>query len=305
MSVRSDSFRRVRFDLAKGRMAGVAWGDQSRPPDILFLHATGFNAFSYRTVLAPLAERFHVLAVDARGHGLTDLPAKRWGYTSWRPHRDDLIELIETYLTAPLTLAGHSMGATVSLLVAGKRPELVRGLALIDPVIMPPARYESMQLPFMGMAMRSAPIVRGARRRRPRFDSREAAFGALRGRGFFKTFPDEALRDYLQDGLVEDGDQVRLSCSPAYEAATFAAHRHDPWKALTKAPKPIVILRAEINSTCPEPVARRIKDLRPDARIAMLEGATHALPMERPDRVRAAIETAAMMATGGAFADLV
>lgn len=287
-------------------MAGVAWGDASRPPDILFLHATGFNAFAYRALLAPLAERFHVLAIDARGHGLTRLPAKRWGYTSWNVHREDVLELIETYLKPPLTLAGHSMGATVSLLSAGKRPDLVRGMALIDPVILPPGRYQTLELPFAtALIMGRSPIARGARRRRSRFASREAAFKALKGRGFFKTFPDDALRDYLQDGLIEDGEQMRLSCTPAYEAATFAAHRHDPWRALMRAPKPIVILRAEINSTCPEAVARRIKELRGDVRIATVEGATHALPMERPDRARAAIETAAVMATGGAYADLV
>lgn len=286
-------------------MTGVAWGDPSRPPDILFVHATGFNAQAYRALLAPLGERFHVLAIDARGHGLTQLPAKRWGYSSWKVHREDVLELMQTYLTPPLTLAGHSMGATVSLLVAGKRRDLVRGLALIDPVILPPGRYQSLELPFMALAMRNTPIVRGARRRRSRFESREAAFAALKGRGFFKTFPDEALRDYLQDGLVEDGDEMRLSCTPAYEAATFAAHRHDPWRALARAPKPIVILRAEINSTCPPSVAQRIKDVRPDVRLATIDGATHALPMERPDRARAAIETAAMMATGGTYADLV
>jgi pimeloyl-ACP methyl ester carboxylesterase len=307
MAGRRDSFRRVWFELPQGRMAGLAWGDDTRPPDIVFLHATGFNAHTYAALLAPLAERFHVLALDARGHGRTELPARRFGYTSWNRHRDDVIHILDAHAPMPVTLAGHSMGATVSLLVAGKRPDLVRGLALIEPVILAPSRYQTLDLPGAPLMLRHTyPIARQAARRRARFDSREAAKAALTGRGFFKGFSAEALADYLEDGLIDDGKGgVRLACSPAYEAATFAAQRQDPWRALARAPKPIIILRSEKDSVLSPSVAQRIKSVRPDARIATVEGATHALPMERPDRARAAIETAALMGAGAHYRDLV
>jgi pimeloyl-ACP methyl ester carboxylesterase len=57
-----------------------------------------------------------------------------------------------------------------------------------------------------------------------------------------------------------------------------------------------VMLRAAIASTTPPSVADAIRVQRPSARVAVVDGATHALPMERPDRARAAIETALMMA---------
>ena len=48
----------------------------------------------------------------------------------------------------------------------------------------------------------------------------------------------------------------------------------------------------------------RVAALKADARVATMEGATHMLPMERPDRVRSAIESAVLMAHGGRkFAD--
>ncbi|MGE0828256.1 MAG: alpha/beta fold hydrolase, partial [Hyphomonadaceae bacterium] len=126
-----------------------------------------------------------------------------------------------------------------------------------------------------------------------------------KGRGFFKTFPDEAIRDYLIDGLRDDpSGGLKLSCSPRYEAATFAAQRHNPWHALQRAPKHIVLLRGQHHSSCPAQMSARMKEMRPDLRIATIAGATHALPMERPDRARAAIETAALMATGGVYSDL-
>src|SRR5262249_55871091 len=117
-------------------------------------------------------------------------------------------------------------------------------------------------------------------------------------RGFFKTWPIEMIGDYVADGLIDTpkGD-VKLACSPSYEGATFAAQRNAPWLAVKKAPGPIVILRAEKNSSMPQSSVNRLLDTRSDVRIATVEGSTHALPMERPDRVRAAIETAALMAS--------
>jgi pimeloyl-ACP methyl ester carboxylesterase len=292
------SFRRKHFDVPGGRMAGALFGPETNDPDIVFLHATGFNALTYRNLLAPLGERLSVWAIDARGHGKTELPAKLWGYTSWRRHRNDLIALLEKHTTGPVTLAGPSMGATVSLLVAAKRPDLVSALALIEPVIMPPAGYAAFEMPLGPTFMRlTMPIARGAARRRRNFESREAALAAFTGRGIFKTFPTEALADYVEDGLVEDAQKggFKLACAPAFEAATFCAQRHDPWGALRRVRAPLVVLRAEKNSTLFPASVHRFAAMKPEARIALVEGSSHMLPIERPDRARAAIESAALL----------
>jgi pimeloyl-ACP methyl ester carboxylesterase len=296
----TDTFRRVSFEVPGGRMAGIAFGGETATPDIVFIHATGFNARTYRSLLAPLGEKFHVLALDARGHGLTALPHKLFSYTSWKRHRDDLIAVLE-HFTAPVTLAGHSMGATISLLTAGARTDLVCGLALLEPVILPTAGYAFTQLPLAPQLHRlMMPLSVGARKRRARFESREAAVAALTGRGIFKTFPAEVIADYVGDGFVEDGKGgLKLSCAPVFEAATYTAQRHDPWGALRKVTDPLVLLRGERNSTISEAAMHRVAALKPDARVATVEGAGHMLPMERPDRARAAIETALLMARQG------
>ncbi|HVY85651.1 MAG TPA: alpha/beta hydrolase [Caulobacterales bacterium] len=286
------------FDLDDGTMAGIAFGDQSRAPDILFLHATGFNARTYRALLEPLGGRFHVVAVDLRGHGRTTLRPRRLGYVSWRRHRNDIIQLLERHFCQPVTLAGHSMGATTSLLIAGHRPDLVRGMALIEPVILPSAVYALSELPFGTVILGAGfPLARKARVRRSHFASREEAVMLLSKRGVFRNFPLESLVDYVADGFVEDKHGVHLACSPVYEAATFSAQRNYPWAAIKQAPGPIVLLRAEHDSTTSPAAAHRIASLRPDIRLATVEGASHMLPIERPDRARAAIETAALMAT--------
>ena len=62
---------------------------------------------------------------------------------------------------------------------------------------------------------------------------------------------------------------------------------------------PLVLLRAEKGSTITEAAMHRIAAIKADARVATVEGAGHMLPMERPDRARAAIESAALMARQG------
>ena len=296
----SADFRRVSFEVPGGRMAGIAFGAETPTPDIVFLHATGFNARAYRTLLAPLGDRFHVLGLDARGHGRTQLPAKIWGYNSWRPHRDDLIAVLE-HFTSPVTLAGHSMGATVSLLAAGKRTDLVAGLALIEPVILPASSYALSELPFGALIRRwTFPLARNAAARRAKFPDRETAIAAFTGRGVFKSFPPEAIADYVADGLVEHPKGgFTLACRPIFEAATFSAQRHDPWGALRKVTDPMVVLRAEHHSTLSPACLHKLEAIKPHARVATVEGASHMLPFERPDRVRSAIESAALLARAG------
>lgn len=302
---RPETFRRVAFDVPGGTMAGIAFGMETPTPDIVFLHATGFNARTYRTLLEPLGEKYHVLALDARGHGRTTLKAQVFGYTSWRRHRDDLIALLERHFTQPVTLAGHSMGATVSLLTAGRRPDLVSALALFDPVILPATAYAFSELPFAPSLNRGFnPLARGALHRRRRFPSREAAVEAYAGRGVFKSFTREMIEDYVADGFIETpSGAVKLACHPRYEAATFCAQRNHPWAALEAGSGPLVLLRAERRSTLSLAAMQRIAALRPGARVATVEGATHMLPMERPDRVRAGIEAALLMA-GRSFQEL-
>ncbi|HYG26868.1 MAG TPA: alpha/beta hydrolase, partial [Caulobacteraceae bacterium] len=52
-----------------GEMSALDFGPADRPFDIVFLHANGFNALTYRSLLGPLSAGLRILAVDQRGHG--------------------------------------------------------------------------------------------------------------------------------------------------------------------------------------------------------------------------------------------
>lgn len=267
-------------------------GPADAPVELVFLHANGFHGAVYKSLLAPLAVGRRILAPDLRGHGHTTLTADPSTLTNWSPFADDVRGLLEA-LPGPVVLGGHSLGGGVSTLVGAAAPERVRALALVEPVIAPPSgRASGGRDPGDPEVLRSKPISQAAANRRRSFASREAAFEAYKGRGPFKTWPDEALRDYVEDGFADAPEGVTLRCNPAWEAAIYLAFGSDVWRAIAQLHMPLVV-RAGVEGTTFHPQSeRRLAELRPDADIARVPGATHFLPMERPDIARAAIESA-------------
>lgn len=286
------TFRRRRIAIdsptGDGVMAGIELGPLDQPIDLVFCHANGFNALTYRHLLSPVADAGHrILAIDMRGHGLSQLEADPGdGHGSWLGYRDDLIGLLEVLEAPPRLVAGHSMGGTSGLLAAGLRPDLVQRLVLLDPVVMPEGLAQSLG----PEGFRNSPLAAGARRRRNQFDSREAALAAYLGRGAFRTWPAEVLADYLADGLVpSEAGGFKLACSPEWESANFAAHYHNPWESFFGSRCPVRILRAEEGSTCN--IMDRADELIATGRITVetIPGTSHFLPMEVPDLARAAL----------------
>jgi len=58
--------RRIALPGRGGSVAALAFGPGERPFDVIFSHANGFNARTYRTILGPLADRMSILAYDLR-----------------------------------------------------------------------------------------------------------------------------------------------------------------------------------------------------------------------------------------------
>jgi pimeloyl-ACP methyl ester carboxylesterase len=267
-----------------GEMAFLDFGPAGRTPDVVFLHANGFNARAYRTILSPLADSLRILAPDQRGHGATKLAIDR-PRTSWVDLKDDLLAFLDAIGIRRVALAGHSMGGTASLLAAAEAPQRVRALALLDPVIRPigPAPFAPEQVGASGM-------VQGALRRRRDFPNRAAAVESYRGRGAFRTWTEAQLVDYVDAGFLDQPDGgVTLACAPEWEVSNYVHQDHDSWAAFDATRCPIHILRAERES--PGRLDEGLQRLQATGRIRIdtVPDTTHFLPMERPDLVRAAI----------------
>jgi pimeloyl-ACP methyl ester carboxylesterase len=268
-----------------GEMAVLDFGDPERPVDLVFVHANGFNAQTYRSLLQPLSGALRIWAPDLRGHGRTRLPAAPEGRRNWHDHRDDLIALLQAIDGPPVALAGHSIGGTSGLMAAAERPERVSRLLLLDPVIWPRAMVMALNLPLAWRLSRGNPMIARTLKRRALFDSRDQALQAYRGRGAFKGWSDTALSDYLADGLIETDRGLELACSPAWEASNYAAQAHDPWRALSRYPGAVRILKAESGSLC----AAKPSPRRPAVGVEVVEGGGHLFPLTHADVARDAL----------------
>lgn len=256
-------------------------------PRLVLSHANGFNAYTYRTLLAPLTDRLRICAIDARGHGFSTALADPNAALDWNVFRDDLICFLQL-LDGPALLAGHSLGATTSLLLAETRPDLVSGVLAMEPVILPWRDAWIRRIKrVLHIPQKSNGLVEGAERRRAVFADHAAMFNAYKGRGAFRSWPEDVLRDYIAGGVRDRADgQIELACAPAWEAHVFRTSGSYIWDRLARIKSPITILHGTVFSTCPQPVADHMARLHPDAVITAVPGASHFLPMEFPEIAR-------------------
>jgi pimeloyl-ACP methyl ester carboxylesterase len=273
-----------------GDVSFLAWeGAGFKAPSLHFAHANGFNAQTYRFLLDVLAADMRVYASDLRGHGQSTLAANPKGMRTWLIYRDDIIKILQELDGRPKILVGHSMGATASLMAAAAKPNWATGLVLVEPVILPPAtlRWTAI-MRALALGDRVLPMVAQAKRRRSIFANREAMFEAYRGRGAFRSWSEAVLRDYIAGGSVDylDDKQVRLACTPGWEAANYRAGPPNIWPELDKVRCPITLIVGQRRSTCPEPVVEMLVARRPDIRVVSIPGASHFLPMELPSIVQ-------------------
>ncbi len=270
-------------------MAIFDFGPPDRRPDLIFLHANGFNAFTYRRILAPLAARFRILAVDQRGHGSTTLPTPIVGRAGWDDFRDDLLILMQKLDSRDVVLAGHSMGGASCLGAAARDPERVRRMLLFDPVILSREMLDGVR----AGGRPHSPLIDAARRRRAEFASRASAFEAYRRRSAFAGWPDDMLADYVADGFRDlPSGHVRLACDPEWEASTYLAQANDPWSDFAAARCPIEILRAERDSTCRTDGQEERLTAGGRITIETIPDTSHFLPMERPELTTECLERA-------------
>ena len=277
----------------RGTFSALRWAGDASKPLLVFTHATGFNAGTYRELLGPLAGDFRILAPDQRGHGLSPAEAVPDDLRSWDLFRDDLVALLDM-LGEPAVLSGHSMGGRVAMLAAAQRPALARGLVMIEPVLMHPRVSRLLWSARRAGSPPPNPLAQGAARRRAVFGTRQMMFDAYKGRGAFATWPDQMLRDYIDGGTRDlPNGEVELSCAPAWEAATFASAGHAFWRPLARVSCPVHVLYAEAESTLREEVPALIRERQPGWNLEMIPGTTHFLPMERPELVQDAIRAMA------------
>ena len=121
-------------ELSSGLRIRVAESGPRSGPPVLLIHGWGACLYTYRFLLPVLAAAgWRAIAVDLRGHGLSDKPVGRGSYTS-AALLDDLCRTLDALELERSVLVGHSLGGAAALQLVLERPERVSRLVLAAPV---------------------------------------------------------------------------------------------------------------------------------------------------------------------------
>jgi pimeloyl-ACP methyl ester carboxylesterase len=263
--------RSERFSTAS--LGGVALhaihhGDPSRPALVL-LHGGGANAHWWDEIAPALAERFHVVALDFRGHGDSDAPEPHPG-----AFQHDLVGLLEHLGAADAALLGHSMGGHVALEHAARYGGARQPRAVVAVDV---AR---------GVGTRTRRVMRLALAARRSYKSREEAIARFR---FLPPAPGapEALRARVASASVREQPDGRFGFK--FDPRWFALPPDRP-PDLARVTSPTLIVRGTESSLLSREGAQALAgEIRGVARLVEIDGAGHNVHLEQPERFLAAV----------------
>ena len=276
-----------KFSGPDGDFHWIDWGGFG--PLLHLSHATGFCAGVY----TPLAERllvdFRIIGMDDRGHGATSAAADPTKLLNWNIFAEDL-ELFVENLSEPVIAVGHSRGAISSLKLAINRPEMVKALVLIDPIILPSRWNWFLYLAKKTGLIKLIPIVHGAAIRRRMWDNRMSMLSAYRKKTPFKNWQPGFLENYVVYG-TKDTDEgfIELACDPAWESRCFAVCPHDTWRLVSLLRHPTLVIYGSESDVFLTSTGTRLKAMLPFVETCRFQNTSHFVPMERPDECGEAI----------------
>jgi pimeloyl-ACP methyl ester carboxylesterase len=242
-------------------------------PALCFLHGGAAHAHWFDAVTPAFTDRYHVVALDQRGHGESEwVVPPAYGTADFT---GDLLELMSAMGWGRMILAGHSMGGHNAMTFAAWHPERVAALVIIDsrPAI-PVERLHVMH-------------ARGLRipRLHPTAEAAAATFRLLPR----ETTADPALLAHMAANAVaprEGGWGWR------FDPQTHGERRPvDAWPLVHRITAPTLVVRGGLSPVLTEEMAERLRATIPKASLVTIPNAYHHLTLDQPVAFTAALRS--------------
>jgi len=190
-------------------------------PKLHFAHANSYPAGVYRQYFAPLSASFDIQTLDMHGHN------PRYPVDDcWEQLVDEYINELTTRYQEPVVLVGHSLGGMLSMLVAKKRPELVRCVVMLDSPIVAGWRAWAWRLIKLTGSAHKVPPAKFAIRRRNVWPDPQAAYQHFAAKELFAAWAPGVLQDYIDCGLKPHPEGVQLRFTREQETAIYSTLPH-------------------------------------------------------------------------------
>lgn len=240
-------------------------------PNLVLLHPSSGYGRMWEATASALGSRFHVYALDQRGHGASGKPD---GDYSAEEYAADLHLFFDQVGIDRAIVAGQSLGGRVGMVFAAVHPERIQGLGLVGG-------------PHVSNFFPSTPEVvkvLGASHRmlesQTEFPSREAALAYLRTAR--PRDRESALQHRLEHNFVPAaGGGVAARYDKVRVALGLAHMADDLKKYAARTTCPVAILRGTQSSELTAAQAKDIAACWKNAAVVEVEG-DYALQMENP-----------------------
>jgi pimeloyl-ACP methyl ester carboxylesterase len=244
-------------------------------PTLLLLHTLRTQFDLFEKVIPELAKSFTVYAVDYPGHGYSDIPPAKYD-------AEYFVDTIERFLNAldlhDVTLAGVSIGASISLILASRNNPRVSRVVAINPYDYAKGRgmARSSSIARLFVALADLPILGDT---------------VTRLRQFFiiKSVLDGGVADpqHIPSALLKEMYLVG-NRKGHYRAFLNLRRNAESWETATKdyakIEVPVLLLWGDHDWSRPDE-REHDRQIVPGAKMTTVEDGGHFLPLDRPDAV--------------------
>lgn len=273
---------------------GIAWrlDGPAAAPAVVLCNGIACDDTHWTHVGATLTERFRVVRWHYRGHGRSEPPRNPEEVYVSSVVRD-LLAVTDAAGISRAILVGHSFGVQVACETSRFRPRLLAGLVAVAGAAGTPLGtvfgHNVAALAFPALAAgrwpsrRLADDLTGRALRSPLAYWTGRAIG-----GIGRDAPRDLLQRYFGHvASMDPGLLLRMG---------RAMQEHTSDDLLGRLTVPTVVLAGAADRVTPPGRARRLAASVPGARFQVVAGATHVLPIERPETVVAAVDDVASRA---------
>jgi pimeloyl-ACP methyl ester carboxylesterase len=242
-------------------------------PAMILLHGFGASTFSWREVMAPLADHGTVIAFDRPAFGLTERPMRNtddWpGYNPYAPEAQARLTrgLMDALGVDTAILVGNSAGGTVATLTTLTYPDRVEALILVDAAI-----YTGGGSPAFLRPLFNTPQMRHLG---PLIARRIRDWGIEFGRSAWhdpSAIPPEFWEGYTDPLRVEHWDRALWELTSASRASNLEAR-------LDELTLPVLVITGDDDRIVPTEESVRLAQELPNAELAVLDACGH-IPQE-------------------------
>ena len=262
------------LEINKLRFHYLDWGGPGRPV-VLLLHGFLGHAQVWEDFALEFMNQYHVLALDQRGHGLSERP--REPAYSLDDHFSDLCRFTERLFPDRLTLIGHSMGGRNALFYAACFPEKIDRLVIVDSR---PGDNRRSRRALMRL-LESFPLET---------DSLETVVESLRT--LYPLVPLETARRMVRHGYqaTTDGKYIpRFDARMTVQSQESGYYAENLWPLLGGLVCPTLVIRGEQSPFLSRPDARAMVDQLPNGVLREISCSTHLPVEENPEEFNAAV----------------